>query len=193
MPVASAARPVPSTLTDSAICVSAVLRSALAARVDIATSFWRIAYTKSALGERFRERLETAPVLLRRPDGEPDTPFQKRHSRIQVLDGHPAAPHPLEHRGRVGNANQYEIRVARKNRDSRKPAQLGVEALALVRDAAGLRVEHVVVREDSLGDDVGQRVDVVGRTDLVEFADPFRPSYRVAQAYSGEAELRQGA
>src|SRR5262245_66678714 len=98
MPVARAALPLPSTLTDSAICVSAVLRSALAARVDIAASFRRIAYTKSALGERFREGREAAPVLVGRPDCEPDATVEQGHACVQVLDEHAAAPHALEDR-----------------------------------------------------------------------------------------------
>src|SRR3989442_11766997 len=72
MPVARVPRPLPSTLTERAICVSVVLRSAVAAREGIAVSFSAIAYTKSALGERFRERGKTSPILLRRPDGDPD-------------------------------------------------------------------------------------------------------------------------
>src|SRR5438445_8415761 len=70
MPVAILARPLPSTLTERAICVSVVLRSAVAERGGIAVSFSAIAYTKSALGERFRERGKTSLILLRRPDGE---------------------------------------------------------------------------------------------------------------------------
>src|SRR5882672_4928105 len=161
MPVARTALPLPSTSTDSAICVSAVLRSALAARVSIAASFRWIAYTKSALGERFRECGEASPVLLRRSDGEPDAAVEQRHAGVQVLDEHAAAAHAFEHRGRIRNANQDEIRVARKNSGAGKLAQLGAEPLALRDDALGLRVEHVVVLEDPLGDRVRQRVDVV--------------------------------
>src|SRR5690242_9917743 len=189
MPVAREALPVPSTLTDSAICVSAVLRSALAARVDIAWTFKRIAYTKSALGERLAERGEASPVLLRRPDRQTDATVEQRHAGVQVLDEYTAAAHSFEHGRRVGNAHQDEIRIAGENRDPGKLPQLRVEAPALVDDLLRLRVEHVVMREDTLGDHVGQRVDVVGRTHLVELADPLRPSHRVAQAYPGEAEL----
>src|SRR5882672_770597 len=120
MPVARTARPLPSTLTDSAICVSAVLRSALATRVDIAASFKSVAYTKSALGEGFAERGEAAPVLLRRPDREPDATVEERHAGVQVLDEHAAAPHALEHCGRVGDTNQDEVGIARKNRHAGK-------------------------------------------------------------------------
>src|SRR6266853_4557595 len=116
MPVARVARPLPSTLTERAICVSVVLRSALAAREGIAVSFSAIAYTKSALGERFRKRGKTSPVLLRRTDGEPDAMIEQRHAGVQVLHEHATAPHALEDPVGLGNANQDEIRVAWKNR-----------------------------------------------------------------------------
>src|SRR6267143_2168591 len=115
MPVAMLARPLPSTLTERAICVSVVLRSAVAERGGIAVSFSAIAYTKSALGERFRERGKASPILLRRPDGEPDAMIEQRHAGMQVLHEHAAAPHALEDSRGVGNANQDEIRVAWKN------------------------------------------------------------------------------
>src|SRR5690349_7014303 len=155
MPVAREALPVPSTLTDSAICVSAVLRSALAARVDIAGTFKRIAYTKSALGERLAEGSEASPVLLRRPDRQTDATVEQRHAGVQVLDEHAAAAHSLENRRRVGNADQDEIGIAGKNRDPAKLPQLGVEAPALVDDLLRLRIEHAVVGEDPLGHHVG--------------------------------------
>src|SRR5436309_11032606 len=107
MPVARVARPLPSTLTERAICVSVVLRSAVAARGGIAVSFCAIAYTKSALGERFGERGKTSPVLLRCPDREPDAMIEQRHAGMQVLDQYAAAPHALEDPVGVGNANQY--------------------------------------------------------------------------------------
>src|SRR5882672_6242542 len=169
MPVARTALPLPSTSTDSAICVSAVLRSALAARVSIAASFRWIAYTKSALGERFPECGKASPVLLRRPDGQPDAAVEQRYTGVQILDQHAAAAHAFEHRGRIGNADQDEIRIARKNSDAGELAQLSVETLALGDDALRLRVERIVVREGPLGDRVRQRVDVVGRAHLVEF------------------------
>src|SRR4030081_3589426 len=115
MPVARVACPLPSTLTERAICVSVVLRSAVAARVGIAVSFSAIAYTKSAFGESFRERGKTSPILLRRPDGKADTMIEQRHAGVQVLDEHAAAPHTLEDPGSVGDANQDEIRVAWKD------------------------------------------------------------------------------
>src|SRR6267378_3857253 len=152
MPVARVACPLPSTSTERAICVSVVLRSAVAARVGIAVSFSAIAYTKSAVGERLRKRGKTSPVLLRRPDGEPDAMIEQRHAGMQVLDEHAAAPHALEDPVGVGNANQDEIRVAWKNRHLRQLAQLAVQARALLVDAPRLRVEHVVVRQDALGD-----------------------------------------
>src|SRR5262245_54252273 len=161
MPVARKALPLPSTLTDSAICVSAVLRSALAARVDIAASFKGIAYTKSALGERFAERGEAPPVLLRRPDREPDAAVQQRHAGVKVLDEDAAVAHPLEDGSRVGNANQDEIRVAREDCDPWKLPQFGIESAPLGHDVPRLRVEHVVVREDTLGDRMRQQIDVV--------------------------------
>src|SRR5436190_24079108 len=115
MPVAMLARPPPSTLTERVICVSVVLRSAVAERGGIAVSFRALAYTKSALGERFRERGKASPILLRRPDGEPDAMFEQRHAAMQVLDEHAAAPHALEDPVGVGYANQDEICGARKN------------------------------------------------------------------------------
>src|ERR1041385_4203772 len=114
MPVARLVRPLPSTFTERAICVSVVLRSAVAERGGIAVSLSAIAYTKSALGERFRERGKTLPILLRRPNGEPDAMIEQRRA-MQVLDQHAAAPHALEDPGSVADANQDEIRVARKN------------------------------------------------------------------------------
>src|SRR5262245_16314966 len=150
MPVARADLPLPSTLTDSAICVSAVLRSALAARVGIAAGFKRIAYTKSAPGERFHERGEAPSVLLRRPDREPNAAVEQRHAGVQILDEHAAPPHALEDGRGVGNANQDEIRVAGKDRDAADLPQLCVESLALRDDLPRLRVEHGVVREDPL-------------------------------------------
>src|SRR5690242_19807508 len=110
--VAREALLVPSTLTDSAICVSAVLLSALVARVDIAGTFKRIAYTKSALGERLAERDEAPPVLPRCPDRQTNATVEKRHAGMQVLDEHAAAAHSLKHRRCVGNADQDEIRIA---------------------------------------------------------------------------------
>src|SRR5262245_17449028 len=106
MPVESAARPLPSTLTESAICVSAVLRSALAARVGISASFSQLAYTKSAFGERPRELGETARVLFGRPDGEAHAPLEERHAGVEVLDEHTTPPHALEHGRRVGDPHQ---------------------------------------------------------------------------------------
>src|SRR5258708_11869927 len=144
MPVARLASPLPSTLTERAICVSVVLRSAVAARRGIAVSFSAIAYTKSALGERLRERGKTSLVFLRRADGDPDAMIEQRHARMQVLDQHAAAPHALEDPLGVGNANQDEIRVARKNRDLGQLAQLPAQAHALLVDVSRLRVEHVV-------------------------------------------------
>src|SRR5262252_1774216 len=193
IPVESAARPLPSTLTDSAICVSWVLRSALAARVGISASFRQIAYTKSAFGERLRERGETARVLIRRSDGEPHAALEERHPGVEVLDEHAAASHAFEHRSSVGDAHQDEVRVAGKDRRARKLAQLGVETLPLGDDTSRLRVEHVVVREDALGDHMRERIDVVGRAHLVEFSDPLRPAHRITEPYSGETELRQRA
>src|SRR6266853_2904525 len=175
MPVARVARPLPSTSIERAICVSVVLRSAVAARGGIAVSFSAIAYTKSALGERFRERGKTSPILLRRPDGEPDAMVGKRHAGMQVLDQHAATPHALEDPVGVGNANQDEIRVAWKNSDPWQLAQLAAQAYALFVDTPRLRVEHVVVRQDALGDQQGQHVDVIGGAHLVEFADPLGP------------------
>src|SRR5882762_2202220 len=96
MPVARVARPLPSTLTERAICVSVVLRSAVAARGGIAVSFNAIAYTKSAFGERLRECGKTSLIFLRRADGEPDATIEQRHAGVQVLDQHAAAPHALE-------------------------------------------------------------------------------------------------
>src|SRR5258708_26514994 len=96
MPVARVARPLPSTSIERAVCVSVVLRSAVADRGGIAVSFSAIAYTKAALGERFRERGKTSPILLRRPDGEPDAMIEQRHASMQVLDEHAAATHTLE-------------------------------------------------------------------------------------------------
>src|SRR5882724_11848551 len=117
MPVAMLARPLPSTLTERAICVSVVLRSAVAERGGIAVSLSAIAYTKSALGECFRERGKTSPILFRRPDCEPDAMIEQPHAAMQVLDQHAAAPHALEDPLGVGNANQNEIRIAWKDRD----------------------------------------------------------------------------
>src|SRR6266511_2820458 len=181
MPVARVARPLPSTLTERAICVSVVLRSAVAARLGIAVSFSAIAYTKSALGERFRKRGKTSPILRRRPDGEPDAMIEQWHSGMQVLDEHAAAPHALEDPGSVGNANQDEIRVARKNRYVGELAQLAIKPLALRVDTARLRLEHVMVRQNALGDHVSQHADVVRGPHLVEFADPLRPPDCVAE------------
>src|SRR6266480_5993542 len=175
MPVARVARPLPSTLTERAICVSVVLRSAVAARAGIAVSFSAIAYTKSALGERFRERGKTSPILLRRPDGESDAMMEQRHAGMEVLHENATAPHALEDPVGVGNANQDEIRVARKNGYVGQLAQRAVQALALRADTPRLRVEHVVVRQNALGDHVGEHADVVGGPHLVEFADPLRP------------------
>src|SRR5882672_10333361 len=160
MPVARTDLPLPSTLTDSAICVSAVLRSALAARVDIAASFKSVAYTISALGEGFAERSEAAPVLIRCPDREPDATVEERHTGVQVLDEHAAAPHAFERCGGVGDANQNEVRIARENRHARKLPQLGVEPHSLGDDVFRLSVERVVVRKDPLGDGVRERIDV---------------------------------
>src|SRR6267142_2293349 len=84
---------IPMSSTERAICVSVVLRSAVAARVDIAVSLSAIAYTKSALGERLRKRGKTSPVLLRRPDGKPDAMIEQRHAGMQVLHQHTAAAH----------------------------------------------------------------------------------------------------
>src|SRR5262252_9281842 len=154
MPVAREAFPAPSTLTDSAICVSAVLRSALAARVDIAASFRRIAYTKSTLGERFSERRETAAVLLGSADREPHAPVEERHSGIQVLDEDAPPAHAFEHARGVGHTHQDEIRLARKDGRPGKPAKVRVETLPFADDALRLSVEHVVVRENPLGDRV---------------------------------------
>src|SRR5258706_13958027 len=112
MPVARVARPLPSTSTERAICVSVVLRSAVAARVGIAVSLSAIAYTKSALGERLRKRGKASSILLRSPNGEPDAMIEQWHAGMHVLDEDPAATHPLEDPGSVGNANQDEIRVA---------------------------------------------------------------------------------
>src|SRR6266581_6951131 len=193
MPVARVARPLPSTSTERAICVSVVLRSAVAERGGIAVSFSAIAYTKSALGERLRERGKTSPIFLRRPDGESDAMIEQRHAGMQVLDQHAAAPHAFEYSGGVRDANQDEIRVAWKNRYAGQLAQLAVEPLALRVDAARLCVEHVIVRENVLGDQVGQRVDVVGGAYLVEFADPLRPPDGVPEPDAGEPELRQSA
>src|SRR6267143_2471786 len=147
MPVARVARPLPSTSTERAICVSVVLRSAVAAREGIAVSFSAIAYTKSALGERPRERGKTSPIFFRRPDGESDAMIEQRHAGMQVLDEHAAAPHALEDLSGVGNTNQDEIRVAWKNRHLRQLAQLVAKALALRVDTPRLRVEHVIVRQ----------------------------------------------
>src|SRR6266581_2241154 len=193
MPVARVARPLPSTLTERAICVSVVLRSAVAERGGIAASFSAIAYTKSALGERFRQRGKTSPILLRRPDGKPDAMIEQRHAGMQVLDQHAAATHALEDPGGVGDANQDEIRVAWKNRYAGQLAQLPVKALALRVDTARLRVEHFVMREDALGDHMGQHADVVRGPHLVEFADPPRPSDGIAEPDAREPELRQSA
>src|SRR5713101_1630786 len=189
MPVARVARPLPSTSTERAICVSVVLRSAVAARVGIAVSLSAIAYTKSALGERFRERGKTSPILLRRPDGKPDAVIEQRHAGMQVLDEHASATHALEDPGSVGNANQNEIRVAWKNRYPGQLAQLPGEPLALGVDTARLRLENVMMRQDALGDHLGQHVHVVGGPHLVEFADPLRPSDGIAEPYAGEPEL----
>src|SRR6266853_484528 len=191
MPVARVARPLPSTSTERAICVSVVLRSAVAARVGIAVSLSAIAYTKSALGERLRKCGKTSPVLLGRPDGKPDAMIEQRHPGVQVLDQHAAAAHPLEDPGGVGNANQDEIRVAWTDRYAGQLAQLPVKALALRVDAARLRVEHFVMREDALRDHVGQHADVVWGPHLVEFADPLRPSDGIAEPNAREPELRQ--
>src|SRR6266513_1944707 len=181
MPVARVARPLPSTLTERAICVSVVLRSAVAARVDICSSrFRRIAYTKSALGESLRKRGETASILLRRADGEANATVEERHAGMQVLDEHAAVAHAFEYGGGVRNADQDEIRVAREYRYAGVFTQLSVEPFALRDDAAHLRVEHVVVRQNALGDHMGQRADVVGGAHLVEFADPLRPSDGIA-------------
>src|SRR5882672_50926 len=193
MPVARVACPLPSILTERAICVSVVLRSAVAARVGIAVSFSAIAYTKSALGESFRKRGKTSPILFRSPDGETNAAVEERHASVKVLDQHAAALHAFEYGCGVRDTNQDEIRVAWKNRDARQLAQLAVETPALRVDAARLRFEHVIVREDALGDQVGQHVDVVGGADLVEFADPPRPPYGVAEPDAGEPELRQSA
>src|SRR5207247_10558331 len=110
MPVAMFARPLPSTLTERAICVSVVLRSAVAERGGLAVSFRALAYTKSALGERFRERGKASPIHLRRPDGKPDEMFEQRHAGMQVLDEHAAAPHTLDDPVGVGYAHEDEIR-----------------------------------------------------------------------------------
>src|SRR5215467_6929153 len=193
MPVARTDLPLPSTLTDSAICVSAVLRSALAARVDIAASFKSVAYTKSELGEGFAERSEATPVLFRSPDCEADTTVEERYTGVQVLDEHAATLHAFKHGGRVGDANQDEVRIARKNRHAGKLPQLGVEPRSFSDDVFRLSIEHVVVRENPLGDGVGERIDVIGRANLVEFADPFRPPHRVAQAYTRQTQLRERA
>src|SRR5438309_5089681 len=188
MPVARVARPLPSTLTERAICVSVVLRSAVAERGGIAASFSAIAYTKSALGECFRERGKTSPILLRRPDGEPDAMVEQRRA-MQVLDQHAAATHALEHPRSVADANQDEIRVARKNGYVGQLAQLAAQARALLVDTPRLRVEHVVVRQDALGDQEGQHVDVIRGAHLVEFADPLGPSDGIAEPYAGEPEF----
>src|SRR6266705_1277054 len=161
MPVARVARPLPSPSTERAICVSVVLRSAVAERGGIAVSFSSIEYTNSALGERIRERGKTSPILLRRPDGEPDAMIEQRHAGMQVLHEHAAAPHALEDSRGVGNANQDEIRVAWKNGYVGQLAQLAAKALALRVDTPRLRVEHVIVRQNALGDHVGQHADVV--------------------------------
>src|SRR5258706_178473 len=161
MPVARVACPLPSTSTERAIWVSVVLRSAVAARVGIAVSFSAIAYTKSALGERLRKRGKASPILLRSSDGEPDAMLEQRHAGMHVLDEDSAATHPLEDPRCVGNPNQDEIRVAWKNRYAGQLAQLSVKALALRDDAMRLRLEHVIVRENALSDQVGEHVDVV--------------------------------
>src|SRR5438309_6210320 len=189
MPVARVARPLPSTLTERAICVSVVLRSAVAERGGIAVSFRAIAYTKSALGERFRERGKTSPILLRRPDGEADAMIEQRHAGMQVLDQHAAATHALEDPVGIWNANQDEIRVAWKNRHPGQLAQLAAQARALLVDTPRLRVEHVVVCQNALGDQEGQHVDVIRGAHLVEFADPLGPSDGIAEPYAGEPEF----
>src|SRR5437879_51976 len=189
MPVARLDRPLPSTSTERAICVSVVLRSAVAERGGIAVSLSAIAYTKSALGERFRERGKTSPILFRRPDCEPDAMIEQRHAGMQVLDQHAAAPHALEDPVGVGNANQNEIRIAWKDRDLRQLAQLAAHARALLVDTPRLCVEHVVVRQDTLSDQEGQHVDVIGGANLVEFADPLEPSDGVTEPDAGEPEF----
>src|SRR5258708_612413 len=193
MPVARVARPLPSTSTERAICVSVVLRSAVAERGGIAVSFSSIDYTKSAPGERFRERGKTSPIFFRRADGEPYAVIEQWHAGMQVLDQHAAAPHAFEYSGGVRDANQDEIRVAWKNRYAGQLAQFAVEPLALRVDAARLCVEHVVVRENVLGDQVGQRVDVVGGAYFGEFADPLRPPDGRPAPAAGGPELRQRA
>src|SRR6266516_4357848 len=113
MPVARAARPLPSTLTERAICVSVVLRSAVAARAGIAVSFSAIAYTTSALGERFRERGQTSPILLRRPDGESDAMIEQRHADMEVLNENATAPHALENPVTSGSLRSAPSRRSR--------------------------------------------------------------------------------
>src|SRR5438094_8822883 len=129
MPVARVARPLPSTLTERAICVSVVLRAAVAAREGIAGSSSAIAYTKSALGGRRRHRGKTWPILFRGPDGKSDAMIEQRHAGVQVLDEHAAAPHALEDSSGVGNANQDEVCVAWKNGYAGQLAQLAAQEI----------------------------------------------------------------
>ncbi len=144
MPVARFARPLPSTLTERAICVSVVLRSALAARVDIAEGFSTIAYTKSASASasaaRQRRFSSGVPMVSR-------THWSSSSGTLpcMLLISTPATFHSLEDPCRVGHTQENEIRVARENSDAGKLAKLGGQSLSLGDDVARLGLELSVV------------------------------------------------
>ncbi len=134
------------------------------------------------------QRGEQLVVLVGRADGDPQTLFEQRMHAVPILDQYT----PVVQRGEPSVASGTRIStklvcvgntvtpgkssmprpVARARRGSTPPDRRG--ALPL-RGARGRRL--------------GQRIEVVRRTHLVEFGDPRRCADRVAQPNAGHADL----
>src|SRR5690606_21303638 len=164
-PLASLRSPVPSRLTKTRTRVSAVLRLTSALRIG----FRRRSARRDARGsERFAQRLEQQVVLLLGSDRQPQAVAQQIVHSTDVLDQQPAAAQAALGALAVGHAYEHEIRTGGEDLDAGQLAQPPREPVAADPDARGLLVEHVEMLEREAGRRVGERVDVVRRTHLLE-------------------------
>ncbi len=137
------------------------------------------------------QRLHQRIVFPRCADRRAQATGQQRMRRRDVLDQDAPLLQRSENAVRIGHAEQQEIGCRRKHGQPAHRAQRGRHARPLGSQHDGLRVERRQVLEHQVRRGERQHVDVVWRTQLFDFRDPFGIAGQIAESDSGEAELGQ--
>src|SRR5258708_10939031 len=137
MPEDRFATPRPSRSTSTKIRVSLVSRWICALRMVSA--------------ERRGEGLEHPRILVGIADCEPQAVCEEGMRAVERANQYTTLPEAPEHRGRVGDAHQHEVRRRPESRHRRKCVERLFEANALGDDRGGLPREDLRIRAQQLG------------------------------------------